>query len=251
MLSVLKRACGIEKSEDNPVGSLDLLVTDSEAAYILGLWCADGYYRSSSIGLTNVDKCLIKRFESFLLRFLPKDRLRMRTYFPVGTNPHENNFQYEMRHAKQIAYQCYVNSRPLLRLFMSAEKELPSLSQEMIMPYFAGRFDGDGSIAPDLRSDLRIAYGNLLEAEQDLALLNKLKCFEATVYRYRSARTYVLYIRRTSAPIFLTSIKPFSVKVQSLCPVETRSGNSERMERFSDKLHKTLVSVRAIKSANR
>ena len=42
--------------------------------YILGLWCADGYSRSSSVGISNIDVDLIKLLKSFLkVIFLKKD----------------------------------------------------------------------------------------------------------------------------------------------------------------------------------
>ena len=48
----------------NTVGSKDAL-NSAEDFYILGLWLADGYWRSSSIGLTSVDTRLIERFKRF------------------------------------------------------------------------------------------------------------------------------------------------------------------------------------------
>ncbi len=47
----------------NPVGRTNTtfsIFKDKRNIYIFGLWCADGYYRSSSIGLTSVDEVLIK-----------------------------------------------------------------------------------------------------------------------------------------------------------------------------------------------
>ncbi|MDP2587569.1 MAG: LAGLIDADG family homing endonuclease [bacterium] len=207
------------KQKVNPVGSsLLALVTDSEAAYIFGLWCADGYYRSSSIGITNVDKRLIDRFARFLRRHLPEDRMRMRIYHPIGIAPKVDVPTYPMRRARQVAYQYYVNSRPLLRLFQNAEQEVAQLPKKWIMAYFAGRFDGDGSVADDRRRDLRITYSNRKEAETDLVLLEQLCLHKATVYQYKAARTFVLYISRTSATAFVTQIRPWSVKLQNVAP---------------------------------
>lgn len=119
-------------------------------AYIIGLWCADGYHRTSSIGLSNVDSDLIKEFSEFLLQLFPKNRLKLRVYKPDG---------YKRR---QTAYQVYVNSRPLLRKF-KIWKENPgqSITKEYAFPYFGGRFDGDGSVAKDYYRDCRIVYGSL------------------------------------------------------------------------------------------
>lgn len=53
-----------------------------EDAYIIGLWCADGYHRTSSIGISNTDTDLIERFREFFLKFLPEERIKLRTYNP-------------------------------------------------------------------------------------------------------------------------------------------------------------------------
>lgn len=207
---------------DNTVGSLSelsALITDNESAYIFGLWCADGYYWSSSIGITNVNKRLVDRFANFLERFFPKNRIRLRIYHPLGKKPVDNmTSSYPMRLAKQIAYQLYVNSRPLLRLFQTTERAIATIPPQYILPYFAGRFDGDGSVDKNLRNDLRIAYSNLEEARTDQLLLAKLGRYTTRVYHYKKARTHILYVSRLSAQSFLDDIAQFSVKVQSLLP---------------------------------
>lgn len=206
----------------NTVGSLSglhALVTDSEAAYIFGLWCADGYYWSSSIGITNVDRTLVNRFAQYLGKLLPRERIKLRVYHPRGKAPRVGTVPtYPMRLAKQVAYQLYVNSRPLLRMFQQAETQVAALPTKHIMAYFAGRFDGDGSVDKNLRSDLRITYSNRAEAAADQSLLAKLGRYGTCVYHYRGARTYILYVRRTSAEQFLHDIAPYSVKVQTLLP---------------------------------
>ncbi len=199
------------------LSELHTVITDAESAYIMGLWCADGYYWSSSVGITNVDKRLVMRFASFLRRFFPRERIKLRIYYPLGQRPIEKRTAYRMRLAKQIAYQLYVNSRPLLRLFRQTENTLSTLSRKYVFSYFAGRFDGDGSIAHDLRRDMRITYGNKAEAVIDQQLLHKCG-YETNVYHYKGARTYVLYIPPRSAQTLLRSIQPRSLKVQSLLP---------------------------------
>lgn len=207
---------------DNTVGStseLQSLITDTESAYILGLWSADGYFWSSSIGITNVDRRLVDRFSRYFARMFPRERIKLRVYYPRGKQPHGNQKStYSMRLARQTAYQLYVNSRPLLKLFRGAEHEIITLPLKYILAYFAGRFDGDGSIDKNLRSDLRITYSNFREAKADQELLTRLNRFKSRVYHYRGARTYVLYICRESAERFLLGIAPYSVRVQSLLP---------------------------------
>jgi hypothetical protein len=193
----------------NPVGRTNTTFCNfckSEDAYILGLWCADGYHRTSSIGLTSVDKELIGFFRSFLKKGFPENRIKMRTYSSDGSTG------YQIKKAKRFAYQIYVNSRPLLRLFQDARKNPRKyLSQKNFPSYFAGRFDGDGSVAKDGKSDLRIAYGDKKEADMDAKFLKEIN-FSPSVYHYRSAKTYVIYISRLEAYKFLNLIKPYRLR---------------------------------------
>jgi len=70
----------------NTVGSLSSLLVRPKDSYILGLWGADRYLRTSSIGLSNTNKILIKRFSEFLLSRLPTERLRLRVYGSDNSN---------------------------------------------------------------------------------------------------------------------------------------------------------------------
>ena len=199
--------------------ALRALITNSENAYILGLWCADGYHRTSSIGLTNVDRRLTNRFAAYLKRSFLKDRIKWQVYYPPGKKPVGVDVPMQpLRKAKQIVYRPYVNSRPLLRLFQKAEQDIDLLPRKYILAYFAGRFDGDGSIDKNLRNDLRIVYSNKSEADADQRLLTKLNRYHAKVYHYRTAQTYVLYISRYDATQFLHDIALYSVRAQSLLP---------------------------------
>ncbi len=208
---------------DNPVGSSEALRTiasDCDGAYALGLWCADGYFWSSSVGLSNVDRRLIDRFAKYLLRFLPRERLRWRVYYPADqqrpTRIPLGATCYAMRKSRSTAYHVYVNCRPLLRQFCAAETQIHHLPHQWIPAYFAGRFDGDGSVAKDLRSDLRISYGNEPEAKRDHDLLAQSRRYRTRVYRYRAASTHVLYVSRWDATNFLRDIAPHSTKVRDL-----------------------------------
>src|SRR5437899_2307058 len=96
-------------------------------AYILGLWCSDGYHRTSSIGLSNVNPRLIQEFVNFLRNFFPPERLRLKVYRNsrissemVGFGIANIRTLYSAK-ARQIAYQAYVNSRPLLAEFNKAK----------------------------------------------------------------------------------------------------------------------------------
>ena len=85
---------------------------------------------------------------------------------------------------------------------------------EIISAYFAGRFDGDGSVDKNMRNDCRIVYSNEKEAKVDQKLLEKIGIKNTKVYHYASARTYCLYVSRYESERFLEYIKPYSIKLQ-------------------------------------
>ena len=181
----------------NTVGSASTnfcnFFSNEDDAYILGLWCAGSYWWASSIGLSNTDSDLIEIFREFLKKFFP-----------------ENRIKFNRNH-------LFVNSRPLLREFTSAENRVSDLKDtKIIRAYLAGRFDGDGSIDKNLRSDCRIVYGRKSEAEIDRKLLERIGIKKVKVYYYQSAKTFCLYISRYEVNKFLESISPHSMKLQKL-----------------------------------
>jgi len=187
----------------NTVGSTNTnfcnFFSNEKDSYILGLWCADSYWWASSIGLSNTDPHLIKRFRGFLMEHFPGTRIKFR----------DNHL--------------YVNSRPLLREFFTAKGNLEKLKDEKnIRAYLAGRFDGDGSVAKNLRNDCRIVYGNKDEAKIDKELLRKIDINNTKIYYYKAARTFCLYVSRYEAKDFLEKIFPYSSKLQKLVFVPRR-----------------------------
>jgi hypothetical protein len=172
-------------------------------AYIVGLWCADGYHRTSSIGLSNTDTDLIEKFREFFLKFLPADRLKLRVYHP-------DKFK-----RRTVAYQMYVNNRPLLRKSREFKDNVTRfINGDLILPYMAGRFDGDGSVAKDFYRDCRIVYGSKEEAKNDLALIQFIGFQKMKIYNYRTAKTFCLYFSRLETNKFLSLIHPYSVRLQ-------------------------------------
>lgn len=168
---------------------------------------------------------LIDRFRTFLENLFPKERIKERRYVPLTEDASHHQNIYKMRLAKHTAYQLYVNSRPLVREYRKLRYSAKMIvSMEFIPAYFAGRFDGDGSVAHDHRSDLRITYGHREEAENDQALLLRIGFF-GKVYQYKKAKTFVLYVGRDQAERFLTTLAPHSSKIDTLfaSPVETSS----------------------------
>ena len=187
----------------NTVGSASTnfcnFFSNKKDAYILGLWCADSYWWSSSVGLSNTDPDLIGMFRKFLKRFFP-----------------ENRIKFNRNH-------LFVNSRPLLREFISAKNSPDKLrNTKAIRAYIAGRFDGDGSIDKNLRNDCRIVYTRKSEAEIDKGLLKRIGISNVRVYYYKTAKTFCLYISRYEAKKFLESILPYSLKLQKLVPAPRR-----------------------------
>ena len=91
----------------NTVGSASTnfcnFFSNEKDAYILGLFCADSYWWTSSIGLSNTDSELIKIFKRFLRKHFSERRIK-----------------FNRNH-------LFVNSRPLLREFRRAKANLESL----------------------------------------------------------------------------------------------------------------------------
>ncbi len=172
-------------------------------AYIVGLWCADGYHRTSSIGISNTDTDLVEKFQEFFLELFPSKRFKLRIYHP-------DKFKRRTK-----AYHLYINSRPLLRKFREIRNNATNfISGKLILPYMAGRFDGDGSVGNDFYRDCRIVYGDREETERDLALMHSINFRKMKIYYYRSAKTYCLYFSRLETNEFLSLIYPYSVRLQ-------------------------------------
>lgn len=178
-------------------------------AYIAGLWCADGYHRTSSIGISNVDVDLVEKFKEFFLKIFPAERIKVRIYNPD---------QFKRR---TKAYHLYVNSRPLLKRFKDFKSNV-NIESDLIPAYFAGRFDGDGSVAKDFYRDCRIVYSNREEAIRDLELLKSINFSKMKVYEYKGARTFCLYISRLETEKFLSAIYPHSLRLQKSAFVPRR-----------------------------
>lgn len=187
----------------NTVGSTNInfcnFYSSCKDTYLLGLWCADGYWWSSSVGLSNTDEILINQFREFFIQ------------------------KFDSKRIKYNRHHIFVNSRPLLREFVSAKSNLGNLKDENILQaYFAGRFDGDGSISKDLRSDCRIVYSNRKEIEVDQKLISLIGINKTKIYYYQSAKTFCLYISRFEAEKFINKISLYSIKMQKLMFVPRR-----------------------------
>jgi hypothetical protein len=207
--------------KDNAVGSSNTHFWEEypEDLYIFGLWCADGYFWSSSASVTNVDERIIAEFAVFLRKVFGFERIRLRIYHPLGQSVDTKLWEkfsshirsYPMKKCRQYSFQLYVNSRPFLRLLQRSRKNVGEMTKkEGTVAYFAGRFDGDGSVYADRKSYCRIVYGSGEEVRIDQKLLRNIGITETSVYHYKKAREYCLYIKRSQARMFLEQISKYS-----------------------------------------
>lgn len=171
----------------------------AEDFYILGLWLADGYWRSSSIGLTSINPKLIEKFTLFLSRIVSDHPIKQRVY-PIA----EGN---KRRHK---AFQIYVNSRSLTRLFMTTKTGVLHVPTRFLPAYLAGRIDGDGHVDTKHRSGIRIAYSSKEDALRDQELFG---LTNVSLYQYIAARTFVLYLRKHYRDKILNVLRKYSVKL--------------------------------------
>ena len=171
----------------------------AEDFYILGLWLADGYWRSSSIGLTSVTPDLIDKFSKFLLRVAPSRLIKKRIYLVKDG---------EKR--KQTAVQVYINNRPLTRLFMSLKTGVLQIPNQYLLAYLAGRIDGDGHVDTKHRSGIRIAYSNEQDAIRDQQMFGEIN---VSLYQYKAAGTFVLYLKKNFRDKISQEIKLYSLKL--------------------------------------
>lgn len=213
---------------DNTVGSMNApfcnFFESPKNSYILGLWCADGYHRTSSIGISTIDTEIVKRFYNFLSTFFSKERIKLKLYYPfVSSTEGESEWMEKVgkifrnfsSKATALAHHLYVDSRPLLRSFREARSLLKVMDdEEIIAAYFAGRFDGDGSLSVDNVSDCRIVYTTFEEAKLDKELLERLSIFDSNIYHYKKAKTFCLYVYKNNVPNFLSKIQKYSIKLQ-------------------------------------
>ncbi len=174
--------------------------------YCLGLWLADNYWRSGSVGLSSTNPILLERFRQFLRKVCPTRPIKEYVYYPE-----------EGKKRKLISRNIFVNCRPLTREFMEYKHIKELLIPLRYLPaYFAGRIDGDGHVDRKYRTGIRIVYSDREDASRDLRLLKKLNNNPASLYFYKAANTWVLYFRKE----FLRKIQPkiakFALKLRNL-----------------------------------
>lgn len=195
------------------MGSNSSLLVNPSESYILGLWCADRYLRTSSIGLSNCDLTLIERFLKFLLSRFTSDRIRIRIHGEKDSDEfkeYKKTYSIPSKNASK-AYHVYVNSRSLVREFLYCMQNRNQISKEALYAYFAGRFDGDGCISRGSKRFCRISYGNYNDASLDRSLLIEIK---TSLYMYKKAGTFCLYFSEKTLDAFLRLISPYSTKLQ-------------------------------------
>lgn len=183
----------------NTVGSR-VCLSSAEDFYILGLWLADGYWWSSSFGLSSCDTKLIKKFSRFLKRIAPSCPLKRRVY-------KVDKSQKRKRKAEHI----YINNRAITRQFLSYKRKKKLFIPKIYLSaYLAGRIDGDGCIDLKHRSGIRITYGDKDDAMRDVLIFGKKN---VSLYYYQSARTWVIYLRKHFRQKILTEVQKYSDKL--------------------------------------
>lgn len=185
-----------------------LVFKQEEDYYILGLWLADGYWRSSSVGISSTSKIILSKFEKFLKKVSPNHEIKVHTYLPgVGQK------------RKLVAKHLYVNNRPLTRYFMELKhKEKFDIPIKYLPAYFAGRIDGDGHVDKKHRTGVRITYGTKFDALRDLCLLQKVEDYSVSLYEYKAAGTWVLYFRKDFLKKISPKIAQYSFKFKNFAP---------------------------------
>ncbi|MGZ4212431.1 MAG: hypothetical protein ACXVQV_04285 [Actinomycetota bacterium] len=195
-------------------------VRDTTDAYALGLWCADSYWWSSSIGLSNVEPELVIRFGRYLGSILSPERVRVRVYQVEGQAPDERvldlaRSRISIRPSfkmKRTAYHVYVNSRPLVRSFFDARRSVADMPEPMVAPYLAGRFDGDGAFGTPRVPGIRIAYTTHEEASVDQLLLSRIGVEKTSLLHYARVNEWCVYIKKPDVSLFEERIERYSWK---------------------------------------
>jgi len=182
-------------------------------AYALGLWCADDYWWSSSIGLPKTDPELISASAAFLSREVGPDRLHLRVYQVAGDEASEQVLALRSSitlrppvKMKRTAYHIYVNSRPLFRLKKLRRTEVGALDTSLIGPYVAGRVDGDGSFGNPRAPGTRISYSGHEGADVDAWLLAR-QGITTSIFRYAAAVSSAHTFMQHVSPVSGTSSK--------------------------------------------
>ena len=76
--------------------------------------------------------------------------------------------------------------------------------------YLAGRIDGDGHVDTKHRLGIRIVYGNKYDALRDKNLFSK---DNMSLYHYKSAHTYVLYLKKQFEKDYKSELSKYSLKL--------------------------------------
>lgn len=174
------------------------------STYILGLWLGDKYWWGSSIGLTNTDLRLIKKFREFFRQCgLEERRIKLSVYTKNEESinkeelsklleiPSENIKMYKFKKGQQTYFIIYVNSRKLKREFEALSQNLEDVikDENTLLSYIAGRFDSDGYYSAK-RNEIRISYTTKKEAEKDASLIMKFFLKKPRVKFERQANTW-------------------------------------------------------------
>lgn len=177
--------------------------------YILGLWSGDKYWRSSSVGLSNTNLVLLKKFREFFTNEnFPDSRVKFSIYMPstskapdlkriaqiiknkIQIKP-ENIKVYKLKKGNNPTFVIYVNSRPLKRKFDSVNLKEVIKNKNDLFKYLGGRFDADGHF--DCKKNrLRICYSNEKEIKTDVSIINNITGLRPDIKYYKKANEWVM-----------------------------------------------------------
>ena len=163
-------------------------------AYLLGMFEGDGYTWTGTFGVTNRDQRILDKVTPILSQF---GRVRTRS-------------------DQRGPYRVCVVGRPLFRSFIQKMNHIKSFlfsDRKMMIAYFAGKFDADGSKWKHVFK-FKITYGLNKHIAYDILLLRRYGV-ESTIRKYRNCNAFDLEISSHNAFAFYEMIKNASLKMSS------------------------------------
>ena len=92
---------------------------------------------------------------------------------------------------------------------MSTKTGVLDIPSQHLTAYLAGRIDGDGHVDTKHRSGIRIAYSSFNDASRDQKMFG---VANMSLYHYKAAKTFVLYLKKHYRDKILDQIKTNSIK---------------------------------------
>lgn len=164
----------------------------NEHAYLLGLFEGDGYQWTGTFGITNRNKEILQRAAETLTRF--------------GTV----KWKTDERGFFRVLITSRVAKRNFLSLMKDTKKKVMTGNLLFLAPYFAGKYDADGSYWKT-RMRLKITYGNNKDIKSDQEILMSIG-IESKIRKYKNRNAFDLEISSRNAIKFFDMIKTTSIR---------------------------------------